>query len=373
MKPKVLITLLAISILAFSCTHDEEMLTVINPDGSCYREFLNSADSAFMSGDTTKSNPFPVDLDSNWKISWSYITPEIHANWPVKNWKWDKNDTTKKLTVTARRDFINAKEMADKFSFRKSHEWHNLKSSCELDKKFRWFYTYYNYKEIYPKIKTFDNVPFSKYMTNDEALFWFTGKPDLLKGMNGIEIREYIGDLENKYNSWFSHNLWNVEYKTLLTNYELLDPKSMSKQRLEQARDSVFEKNMSFKNHGEMELEMYQCLDNYFKTTAFSTLWNKEGNPMKKFEDNRDSLQFLEYFTKSVNYKMLLPGKITDPQNAIIHSDTLVWKLTAYRMVYGDYEIKAQSRKANVWAFILSGLIMILVVGSYFIKLKKSV
>lgn len=372
MKPKTLLTVLVISILAFSCTHDDEMLTVINPDGSIYRKFVNTADSAFMNGDTAKSNPFPVDLDSGWKISWSYLTPEIHTNWPVKNWKWDKNDTAKKLIVTARHDFINATEMSNKFSFSKSHEWHNLKSTCVLDKKFRWFYTYYTYKETYPKIKTFDNVPFSKYLTNDEASFWFTGKPDLLKGMNGIEVREYIGDLENKYNSWFGHNLWNVEYKILLANYDLLDPKPVSKKHLEQARDSVFAKNMSFNNHGEMELEMNQCLDKYFKTTAFSRFWTKEGNPMKKFEDNLDSLQFIEYFTKSVNYKMLLPGKITEPENALVHGDTLVWKLTAYRMVYSDYEIKAQSRKANIWTFFVSGLIILIAVGSYFIKQKNA-
>lgn len=372
MKPQALLILMVISILAFSCTHDEEMLTVINPDGSCYRTFVSTADSAFITGDTAKSNPFPLDLDSSWKISWTYLTPEIHTNWPVKNWQWDKNDTVKKIIVTVRRDFRNAKEMGEQFCFSKSHEWHDLKSECLLDKKFRWFYTYYDYKEIYPKIKTFDNVPFSKYMTSDEASFWFTGKPDLLKGMNGVEIREYIGGLENKYNSWFAHNLWNVEYKTLLSNYDLLDPKPASKQRLEQAKDSVFEKNMSFNNNGEMELEMYQCLDKYFKTTAFSLLWNKEGNPMKKFEDNNDSLQFIEYFTKSVNYKLLLPGKITEPQNALVHGDTLVWKLTAYRMVHSDYEIAAQSRKANVWAFIVSGFVILVAAGSYFIKIKRS-
>ncbi len=115
--------------------------------------------------------------------------------------------------------------------------------------------------------------------------------------MNGLEIREYIGDLENKYNSWFGHNLWNVEYKTLLANYDLLDPKPTSKQRLEQARDSVFAKNMSFNNNGEMDLKMGQFLDTYFKTTAFAALWNKKESPMKKFEDNLDSLEFIQYFT----------------------------------------------------------------------------
>lgn len=372
MKLKVLIPLFTISILTFSCTNNKEMLTVVNADGTCYREFTHNADSVFMSGDTAKNNPFPIDLDSGWKVSWTYLSPETHTNWPVKNWRWNRGDTTKKLIVTARHDYANAEEMGNNFRFKSSDEWHNLKVTCSLEKKFRWFYTYYNYKEVYPKIKTFDNVPFSKYMTDDEASFWFSGKPDLLKGMNGIEIREYIGDLENKYNSWFGQNLWNVEYKTLLANYNLLDPKPVSKNRLEQARDSIFSKNMTFNKNGEMDLEMDRCLDNYFKTTAFSTLWNRKESPMKKFEDGLDSLEFIQYFTKNVEYKLLLPGRIIEPNNAIIHGDTLIWKLTAYRMVYSDYEITAQSRKANKWAFIVSGLIVIAAIGSQFLKLRKS-
>jgi hypothetical protein len=371
MKLKFLIPILTICILAVSCTNQDEMLTVIKPDGTCYREFTHTVDSLFMNGHTAKNNPFPVDLDSGWKISWAYLTPEIHTNWPVKNWKWNAGDTTKKISVTARRNYSDAKEMGEKFRFKKSDEWHKFRTTSSLEKKFRWFYTYYNYKEVYPKIKTFDAVPFSKYMTNDEASFWFSGQPDLLKGMNGVEIREYIGDLENKYNSWFGHNLWNVEFKTLLANYDLLDPKPVSKNRLEQARDSAFKKNMTFNKNGEMELEMDKCLDNYFKTTAFSALWNKKASPMKKFEDDLDSLDFINYFTKSVDYKLMLPGKVTEQGNAAFRGDTLVWRLTAYRMVFSDYEISAQSRKANVWAFILSGLIAVFAIGSYFYTFKK--
>lgn len=371
MKRIALIPALAICILAVSCSNQDEMLTVIKPDGSCYREFVKIADSVFMNGDTAKSNPFPVDLDPGWEISWKYLTPEIHTNWPVKNQKWNTGDTSQKITVIARHNYTDAEEMGKNFRFKKSDDWYNFKAVASLEKKFRWFYTYYNFKEVYPKIKTFDDVPFSKYMTADEASFWFSGKPDLLKGMNGIEIREYIGDLENKYNAWFANNLWNVEYMTLLANYDILDPKPVSKKRLEQARDSVFHKNMTFNTNGEMEQRMDQCLDNYFKTTAFSSLWNQKESPMKKFEDNLDSLDFIKYFTKSVDYKLLLPGKITDPGNAVIRGDTLHWRLTAYRMVYSDCEISAQSRKANLWAFILSGIIVLLAVGSYFYRFKK--
>jgi hypothetical protein len=368
MKPITLIIIIIVGMLSFSCTSDDQMLTVVNPDGSCSREFVRNADSAFMVGDTSRNNPFPINIDSTWNISWIYLTPEIHTNWPVKNWKWDATDTSKKISVTARHNFDKVEDMATGFRLKTSHEWNNLKIKYSLDKKFRWFYTYYNYKEIYPKIKTFDDVPFEKYMTKEEAEFWFTGNPDLTKGMNGVEIREYAGELEDKYNLWFAHNYWNAEYKNLLATYDQLKIKTISKQRLELARDSAFKKYSSLNKIGEMDLKMDSCLDDYFKTKIFSSLRKTGNSPFEKFEKDMDSLSFINYFTKSFDYKLLMPGKVTNSSNSIIHGDTLTWKLTAYRMVYSDYEINAQSRKTNLWAFLVSGLIVVLAIGSFFYK-----
>jgi LPXTG-motif cell wall-anchored protein len=47
------------------------------------------------------------------------------------------------------------------------------------------------------------------------------------------------------------------------------------------------------------------------------------------------------------------------------------WKLTAYRMSYSDYEIGAKSRKTNNWAFIVSGIIVLAAIGSFFFKKKQ--
>jgi len=190
--------------------------------------------------------------------------------------------------------------------------------------------------------------------------------------MNGVEIREYIGDLENKFNKWFAHNFWNAEYQALLTNYDLLKEKTVTKKHLEIVRDSVFEKNSNKITSDDTELNMEKCLNEYFKTKSFSSLWKMENSPMKQFEEDLGK-GFMEYFNKSLDYKLLMPGKILQPYNAIVHGDTLIWKLTAYRMVYGEYEIGAQSRKVNLWAFIVSGLLVILAIGSYFYKSKSRI
>jgi hypothetical protein len=342
------------------------MLTRVNPEGSCYREFRSNADSSFMVGDTARTNPFPVDLDSTWKISWQCITPEIHTGWPLKTWNWDTAHHDKSISVWARRDYQSVEGMALKFKFKKSHVWHDFKARYSLDKKFRWFYTYYLYKEAYPKIKTFDRVPLEKHMTSEEAGFWFTGEPNLLKGMNGVEMEEFISGIEKKFNSWFGHNLWEMNYEALVNNYDFLGDIKISRERLLSAKDSIINLNL---NIIEDDLDFVKCMDAYFKTNAFSSLDNIKDNPLKQLDRNIQD-QVFKYFEKEIDYRLLLPGKILNANNGVLRGDTLVWKITAYRMVTGDFEIRARSRKANNWAFMLSGIIILGAVGMFFVKTK---
>jgi hypothetical protein len=364
--------LLCIGVLTFSCSEqDANMLTVINPDGSCYRVFSNYADSAFMVGDTSKNKEkIPIVLDSSWKVTWKYITPEIHSNWPLKKWIADTTHKNERVTCFARRNYKSVEEMATLFKLKKSHNWYDLKISYALDKKFRWFYTYYTYKEVYPKIKTLEYVPFEKYLTKEEAEFWFNGNQGLIKGMNGFEIKDCTEKLEEKFNFWYGHNIWNVEYEALMKHFDLLKDKKISKEKVALAKDSIFNKNLDKFKDSKEDIDFGKCMDEYFKTTAFSELYNRKDKPLKEFKDQLDDQSFLKYFETDMNYNLLMPGRIIQSNNAILHGDTLSWHLTAYRFIYSPYEISAQSRRTNIWAFIVSGIVIILAIGSLLYKSK---
>lgn len=366
-----------------SCVNPTDMLTVINSDGSCYREFTANANPAFLLGDTTeKLNPFPVDVDTTWNLKWKFRDSEWFTQFPARKSTLDsivkiikskdksgveKEKKSDDFFVQVRKDFSTVEEMGTIFKLKRSHEWSSMKVKYALETKFRWFYTFYNYRETYPKIKTNFGIPIEKYMTKDEAQFWFTGKPNILQGMNGIEIREYVGDLEDNYNKWFAYNNWNAEYKVLIDNYEQLKNMPVTIERLKLLEDTVF--NDCAKDLPDFDME--KCLNKFFKTTAFSVLWNDPDGPMKKYEKDFEEQDFVRYFKDAFNYKLVMPGKVTQPDNVAIQGDTLIWKLTSYRMIYDDYTIEAQSRKANIWAFILTGIILIIAVCSFFWKPGK--
>jgi len=376
----------SVVLFVVSCTQPSDMLTVIAPDGSCYREFTENVNPKFLLGDTASNlNPFPVIINSSWKISWKYKNSKINSTFPIQKTLYDsiqkninqtleiKKQTSNRdgisqdLIVYAWRNYKSADDMDTLFKLKRTHPWSNFKVKHLLSIKFRWFYTYYSYKEIYPKVKNNFVIPIEKFMTKDEAMFWFTGKPDILKGLNGVEIREYVGNIEDNFRKWFNKNLWDLEYKILLENYEKIDQLKVSKNRLTLIKDTIF----NVKVNNAENFNMDKILDNYFKTTSFSKFWKSENCPMVKFEQDFNNQKSFLFFGGAFNYKLILPGKIIQSNDAVLHGDTMNWKLTAYRMIPADYVIEAESRKINIWAFILSGFILILAIGSFIWKPGK--
>lgn len=461
MKTGIKNFVLFLFVFVVSCSEPTDMLTVIREDGSCYRQFATYASPEFLLGDTAASlNPFPVDIDTSWHISWKYGNMELCTVFPITKSKLDSlvkaeiakqvdtaNATTNsanlpnlsanqptstsksndaginakikksdvkvsvkmksespmsahlqdsiqqvvqnledtlrqevdnalnvsepkknefKVWVVARHDYTTVDEMAKQFRLKSKHEWSDKKIVYQLKKNFRWFYTYFTYNETYPRIQQKFDVPIDQYLTKEEADFWFTGNKSLIQGMNGIEIRELTGRIEDKYNLWFAHNSWNAEYKVVLANYHKIKHPPVSYNTLKAMSDTIFAKaKVNLEN-----FDMKKELNNHFKTNAFSDLWEMENSPMKAFE-NEYNTSLLKGFGDSFNYKLVLPGKIVRPNDAVIQGDTLVWRLTSYRLIQNDFRIEAQSRKANVWAFVVSGLLLVLAIGSFVWKAKK--
>lgn len=368
-----------------SCVEPDDMLTVINPDGSCYKEFGSTTGSDFMLGkNLAELKYFPVLVDSSWTVTWTLAdSAQISTEFPLRQTALDSikalmpdemDAKTKKIrkkmpafVVRIRRQFNSVEDMAKNFRLKPAHEWSKMNVDYHLEKKFRWFYTYYTYTETYPKIDTKFKTLVDSFMTKEEATYWFTGEPNIFKGMNGIEIREAIGTLEDKYNHWFSKNLWDNEFEVLLSNYDLMKNPPVTVDSLAKSKDDLFKSKVK----DDKDFNMEKILNGYFKTEAFSIFWETKESPLKKHEKDFENEDFVALFTEEFHYNLCMPGRISPKENVVMNGDTLNFKLTAYRMVYDDYVIAAESRKANIWAFIVSGLIVVLAIGSFWYKPKR--
>ena len=359
--------------LLASCSQNQEMLTVINPDGSCYRQFSAPVDSAFMTGNTDeKHNSFPVTLTPDWEISWQFGKEEtIHRTFPISGSFYDSlranSGYNERFTVYIRKQYPSVRKLSEEFALKPEHEWSDMPIKYDFKKEFRWFYTYYSYAETYPKIESAFETPIENYLTPNELSFWLTGTPDLLQGMNGLEISSYVGDLDEKYNTWFYKNYWDAACNLLLKNYDHLKI-SIPKESIETEKDLIFAEHTESVLSG--TLDACVILNAHFNTEEFSQPQVKE--MLDAFDENYLSERIAaKYFDVEILYKLLMPGKILKAENAVICNDTIAWHLTAYRLACDDYTLQATSRKANAWAWMLTGLVILIAIGSFIFARKR--
>lgn len=359
-----LIVIGACALLA-ACNNKIDVTTVLNSDGSCDRVLVANVDEKFIQGDTAQ-HPFVMDL-TGWDIQWKYKDSRIRTDWPVKNFKKNKEDSAEGILAIARRHFNSVQQMAHSFRIKPSHAWNGIEIKPVLEKKFRFFYTYYNYKESFSKLPITLPVSVGKYLSAEEAGYWLTGKPDILKGMNGVEAKEILDDIEGKVEKWLLRNFFEMQYSELLRHLELIT-NHPSKDIMDTKKDSVFA--LYFANYAKerTKLDLMPILDKSFKTQVFGN-FAKAGNDnlLKQINEPESFERLSNYFDAYFDYKLVMPGDIIE-SNGILSHDTLNWKIDTYRLLDGNYMIEASSKKRNVWAFFTAAFIVVGAIVLFFIK-----
>jgi len=336
----------------YSCKTDHySMLTQINKDGSCSRLFTTRADSSFFSGNNT-NNPFPFHIDSGWKIYWEDSINKKHE-WSENKIK--RTNTNGDLFVHAQISFPNVDSMAKLDCFTRG-DWKLIDTELNYFKKFRWFYTYHHMEEIFPALHFFKKVPITNYIAEKEAKMWFQGIHPCFKGKNGVEVKEYLDDIDKKVEEWATRNLFEEQYHTLewyMKEYNI----NMDIEAFLAAKDTIYK---LYKNSETEFLENEgKLMDNYFQTTVFSEIIPEN----EMLTDRLDSIaSFLNYFNQSLSYQLIMPGKVVSTNAPLSDGDTLGWKVDAYRFGVYDYSIAAVSRTTNPWVFVVSGLFILLTI-----------
>lgn len=337
-----------------ACNNNNNITTRVNSNGSCERILTATVDEKFINGDTA-DQPFPVDL-YGWSITWIYKDSTVHTQWPEKNWKKDKKDSAEIITAFAVRQFKSTQELSDSFRFKSTHPWHNIPMKARFRKQFRWFYTYYTFQEKFSELPVQLPVPVNKYLTKDEAGYWFSGMPDISKGMNGIETKELLDQLESKVNKWGLHNLFEYQYAEVMNNLTLF-PINPGREKMLKEKDSVFA--VFYKKYKDDDgFNIGAALDAHFKTQAFGAVFKNDNAELNKITEPPAFENLTRFFDANINYKLLMPGKMVSTDGVVVN-DTLSWKIDAYRLLNGTYEITVVSRKLNFWFILFSGLVVL--------------
>ena len=237
-----------------------------------------------------------------------------------------------------------------------------IRSDASLDRKFKWFYTEYTFTETFRGWNADLSIPVTDYVTQDEASFWYTGYQELPKGITGQEL-QYLQDISFKTDHWIYDVTWDVYFRTIDRFYDEINP-PVDRKTFLSMRDSVMHEawNQDVEFYENRELEF---LDRFFKTDAFT-----KADYSDEIADYGKNLwnQSLGLMNLEAPYILKMPGRVTDAGRGQIEDGVIKYRFEGSFLIPGDYTITASSRCVNVWAFIISGLVLAVAVGSFFIK-----
>ena len=344
---KIILTVLALTFMV-SCGEYYRMVTTISANGNVYRALYASGDSAFRAGNISH-NPFLFELSQDWTVNrcdtlkYNFFGEE--ANFNVKISK--KSNSIESYSKEIRCD-------TDKRSLAAPEE--------SLMKKTGWFYTNYSLKVVYGKLQYKVPIPIDDFLTKEEQILWTQGGFDNYK--NGFEMSDNLSGISDKFIKWYAHNYFEIsleDIKKLTKNYDLdRDKENIYKNLTDIVKVPPDDINPE---------SVCNVLDSFYITTYFSKLYKANHEILDN--DYKQTLSIKNVIFNTISYELVLPGKMLQTNAPVIHSDTLVWKVDGMRLLFDDYTLKAEYRVINKWSFLLTGLLLIISIGSIVALIKR--
>lgn len=369
MKTIKLYSILALALAMFCSCVDKStrMLTVVNEDGSCTREYSISLDSVGLV-DKAKSDYAAIMESPKWVKTWSVIGEEQRHTYPMTTAQYDSiqammnakgsfKNVRDTVMVYAVRTFDNAEEMSKDFN--EAFKETGIKAESKVEKTFKWFYTDYTFTETFKKVPDIELVPMTDYLTEDEISYLFTGFPSLLNGLDGEEANKVLEDIEKRCGKYYDANTFKDFTETIYNNYDKIKDAPVSKEEFKQLEDSLWQ----YVKDKDLASDINKLLKEFFRSDAYNAYIDGNGDAFKT--NKLSNLAFI-----NIPYRLMMPGTIIDNGNSFMEENIARFKVSGFYLIHNDYTASVTSRKTNIWAFIVTGIVLLLAIGSFIIKRK---
>ena len=309
------------ALMITSCEKNVQMITEINSDGTCTRFYsIKKSDNVYAD----------------------------------ETWAEDMNDTVR---TTIYRTFNSVEEMAANPVLAVNGEYIN--SQAQLDKKFKWFYTDYTFSETFASKEHFLNVPWTDKMSRDELSFMLTGYPNLTEGMTGEEIVQFMDPLQEKFEYLTYLSVIDCELRLIANHYGMIANPPVDRTTFMSLRDSIT--TYAMENGWDILRHRNGLIQEYFNSDAYNIFYDSNDDIKEEFGDEYEGyLNFVDLYYLITPYSLKMPGRVIETGRGTLNDGVIDYRFGGKYLLVGDYTITATSRVTNVWAFILSGLIVLL-------------
>lgn len=365
---------LMLALLATSCKNkDDHMLTVINEDGSCSREYTFKTTQQWLAASADED--YDSIIDKSWERTWSvqgadsvrYPVPLTEAQLDSMQELDLSKPLGNMLMVHAKKTYNSVEEMSAELYRSERHHLkkvEGIKATSTLEKSFKWFYTDYTFSETF----TYEGepifpIPLSDFMSADTASFWFTGQPNLTQHLSGAEQKELLDKIEKKINQWSNANWFYEICNIIIANYDSIQNTPVNKEHFISLRDSLVMQPCVLNGNAEDSgpKAFLSQIEGILLTDVYTNfLKTYKGGPA----------QYEQLLSFGYPYDLVMPGSVTDAGMGEYDGKVIHYQLGGERLISGPYTITASSRVANVWAYIVTALIILLALGSLLLHKK---
>jgi dsDNA-binding SOS-regulon protein len=340
LKPILLLVLLVV----FSCDEPETRVTnTVHPDGSVTRKIeMRNKKNEFNLSD------LQVPFDSTWIIKDSI---EIGQ----------KKDTT--WIRTAEKFFRNVDEINISY-LTDSGANKDIQRKAKFAKKFKWFNTEYRFSELIDR-KMSNGYPIKDFLNAEEFTYFYS--PDGLKqekknSADSLKFRALEDTISKKVEIWTTKSLvseWIVEFSRLIEG---------------RAGNEITGESM--KANMDKYIKMLDIYDN-----KFDSLWEAgiilkdmigEKNSIRFKPEADSAMAFLEKILvvnfKDYSVRIVMPGKVIGTNGFIDKTEVLLWPVKSDYFLTEQYEMWAESKVINIWAWAVTGVFILFVIIGLIIK-----
>ncbi len=337
MKNYLITSIIVALIFTFSACTEITVTTKVHEDGSFTRIITISGDS----NDVFKQAP-PYPVDDTWKTAYRKDTTgeEKHILTYSKTYR----DS----------DALNEDIENDTGWYRK------IPRHVEIKKKFGFFYSYLTFRETFKHTNPFDQSKDHAYLSKREADF-LSGDALPVSKSDSLLFEE----LEDKATDHLIHLIREEVLKVMDSGMRILDNPQLNNIDLYYYKDSV---DYKLDNADIEDLNLF--IDYYTEWTGIEAFRELKQLQPSLFHDlNKKWQELLEIaFMDSYTQVVEMPGLITATNSAKIIGNKVSWKMEGYPIMFSDYEMYVESRIVNYWAFVLSGVVLLLLISLLVVK-----
>jgi hypothetical protein len=341
------LTLLVSSLLMFmlaGCGGKEvRYYTRINPDGSIFKRVVIAGDSA-----TVYKNPFAFDVTDGWSVSYDIEIGE------------DDKDTVH--LVMAEKIFQNA-DIAHASFYRELDTLEHENIRIEHVSKYRWFYTFHSYKEVFEQKFPFKHVTLTDFLTEDERAYFLEEDTTVLEGLSKEEIKQFEDQGDEKWMDFLFTSL-SMEFQLLLQQYADKQGFAIS----EAQKESIHNYIMSEQDDLPDFRHLCTIADSIVGAGWVKAAYDE--NYFSRFEEQcEDDLITLN--ADDFIAEIEVPGVLYQSNGHTLEGNKVQWRFEGDQFQYQDLVLEVNYRTTNTWAFILTGcFILIFFTGLLYLRRK---